>query len=177
MQEGIFEKGFESFPTFASTSGDVQVRTSREQNRTGKRVGRDPQALRRMVESIPEADYPLPTDNPAWTVGDILYHITLGPRALALETWMTVHTPRLYNFMMRHFPSGFFNRVHAWFGRGQGKRVSRQGLLKACGKAHTAIKSSLRRTREEDLGKTTVYPLDYVSDLRAKSALSGFSAM
>lgn len=147
--------------TFKSTHLVNKTELEKELDETHKRFVA-------MVESIPEADYPLPTDNPAWTVGDILYHITLGPRALALETWMTVHTPRLYNFMMRHFPSGFFNRVHAWFGRGQGKRVSRQGLLKACGKAHTAIKSSLRRTREEDLGKTTVYPLDYISDLKGE---------
>ncbi len=118
-----------------------------------------------LIESIPEADYNLPTDNPAWTVGDILFHITLGPRALALEIWLTVHMPGLYNFAMRHFPSKLFNSVNAWFGRGRGQRVSRQGLLKAYGKAHAAIKSELRRTREEDLVQSVVYPTDFVSDL------------
>jgi len=121
-----------------------------------------------LVESIPEADYSLPTDNPAWTVGDILFHITLGPQALALEVWMTIHAPGLYNFLMRHFPSRFFNRVNAWFGSGRSGRVSRQGLLKAYGKAHAVIKSALRRAREEDLGKTAVYPLDYVSELKGE---------
>ena len=121
-----------------------------------------------LVESIPEADYPLPTNNPAWTVGDILYHITLGPRALALEIWMTVHATRLYNFLMRHFPSRFFNKVNAWFGSGRSQRVNRQSLLKAYGKAHTTIKSGLNRTREEDLLKAAVYPLDYVSDLKGE---------
>jgi hypothetical protein len=118
-----------------------------------------------LVESIPETKYDLPTDNPAWTVGDILFHITLGPRALALEIWLTIHARGLYNFAMRHFPSNFFNRVNAWFGRGRSRRVSRQGLLKAYEKAHAAIKSELRRAREEDLIKTVVYPPDFVSDL------------
>lgn len=122
----------------------------------------------KLANSIPEENYPLPTDNPAWTVGDILFHITLGPRALALEVWMTIHFNGLYNFLMRHFPSSLFNSVNAWFGRGQSKRISRQGLLKAYGKAHTAIKSRLRRTREEDLGKMAIYPLDYVSDLKGE---------
>lgn len=121
-----------------------------------------------LVESIPEADYDLPTDNPAWKVGDILFHITLGPQALALEIWMTVHAAGLYNFLMRHFPARFFNSVNAWFGSGRSQRVSRQGLLKTYGKAHAAIKSRLRRTREEDLVKTAVYPLDYVSDLKGE---------
>ena len=121
-----------------------------------------------LVNSIPEENYSLPTDNPAWSVGDILFHITLGPRALALEVWMTVHATGLYNFLMRHFPSRFFNSVNAWFGRGRSERVSRQSLLKAYGKAHAVIKSELRRTREEDLGKIAVYPLDYVSDLKGE---------
>ncbi|GAB4402178.1 MAG: hypothetical protein OHK003_29440 [Anaerolineales bacterium] len=121
-----------------------------------------------LVESIPESDYSLPTDNPAWTVGDILFHITLGPRALALEVWMIIHAAGLYNFLMRHFPSRFFNSVNAWFAGGRSKQVSRQGLLEAYGRAHAGIKSRLRRTREEDLVKTAVYPLDYVSDLKGE---------
>jgi hypothetical protein len=118
-----------------------------------------------LIESIPESEYSLPTDNPAWTVGDMLFHITLGPRALALEVWMTIYANGLFGFTMRHFPSRLFNSVNAGFGRGRGQRVSRQGLLKAYGNAHAAIKSSLRRTREEDLLQSVVYPPDFVSDL------------
>lgn len=121
-----------------------------------------------LVNSIPEETYSLPTANPAWTVGDILFHITLGPRALAFEVWMMVHATGLYNFLMRHFPSRFFNSVNAWFGRGRSKRVSRQSLLKAYGKAHAVIKSRLRRTREEDLGKIAIYPVDFVFDLKGE---------
>lgn len=118
-----------------------------------------------LVNSIPEENYSLPTDNPAWSVGDILFHITLGPRAIALEAWMIVHASGLYGLVMRHFPSRLFNRVNAWFGRGRSERVSRQGLLRAYGRAHAVIKSRLRRTREEDLGKMVVYPADFVSEL------------
>jgi len=121
-----------------------------------------------LVNSIPEETYSLPTANPAWTIGDILFHITLGPRALAFEVWMMVHATGLYNFLMRHFPSRFFNSVNAWFGRGRSKRVSRQSLLKAYGKAHAVIKSRLRRTREEDLGKIVIYPVDFVFDLKGE---------
>lgn len=117
-----------------------------------------------LVESIPEADYVLPSDNPAWRVGDILYHITLGPRAVALEVWMLVHARGLFSFVMRHFPSRMFNRVNAWLGNRK-KRINRQGLLKAYGRAHTVIRSRLRRTREEDLLKSVEYPAEFVSDL------------
>lgn len=118
-----------------------------------------------LVETIPEENYSLPTDNPAWTVGDILFHITLGPKAIALEAWMIVYARGLFGFTMRHFPSRLFNSVNAWFGRGRDQRTSRQRLLKAYGKAHTVIKSRLRWTREEDLVKSVEYPADFVSDL------------
>lgn len=117
-----------------------------------------------LVESIPESEYPLPTDNPAWTVGDILFHITLGPRAVALEVWMIVHARGLFGWVMWHFPSRTFNSVNAWFGNRE-RRISRQGLIKAYGRAHTVIKSRLKRTREEDLVKSVEYPAEFVSDL------------
>ena len=117
-----------------------------------------------LVESIPESDYALPTDTQGWKVGDLLFHITLGPRALALEIWMILHARGLFQFGMRHFPSRMFNRVNALFGR-QGKRVSRQGLLNAYGNAHAVIRSRLRRTREEDLTHSVIYPAEFVAEL------------
>jgi hypothetical protein len=78
---------------------------------------------------------------------------------------MIVYARGLFGFTMRHFPSQLFNRVNAWLGRAADGRISRQGLLKAYGKAHTAITSMLRRAREEDLVKSVVYPPEFVSDL------------
>ena len=66
-----------------------------------------------LVNAIPEESYSLPTENPAWTVGDVLFHITLGPRALALEVWMLVYMRGLFGFVMRNFPSRFFNSANA----------------------------------------------------------------
>ncbi len=117
-----------------------------------------------LLNSIPESDYSLPTDNPAWVVGDILHHITLGPRALAMEIWMTLHMRGLFEFGMKIFPSKLFNRINEKFAQ-RGERVSRQSLTKAYGKSHAAIRSRLRRTREEDFIKSVVYPAGFVSDL------------
>lgn len=119
--------------------------------------------FRALLDSIPESEYELPTDNPAWTVGDILFHITLGPRALAFEIWMIVHARGFFQFVMAHFPSRLFNRVNAWFGRRS--RVSRQGLLKAYEAGHAIIRSRLRRTREEDFSKSVVYPASFVAEI------------
>ena len=120
-----------------------------------------------LLESIPESDYSLPTDNPAWTVGDILYHVTLGPRALSLEVWMIVHARGLFQLGMKYFPSKLFNWVNAIFAR-RGKRINRQMLIKAYEAGHAGIRSRLRRTREADLQKSVVYPAEFVSELAGK---------
>lgn len=99
-----------------------------------------------LVNSIPESDYSLPSKNSAWTIGDVLFHITLGPRALAFEIWMIVHMRGLFQFGVKFFPSKLFNQVNTRFAR-RGERVSRQSLTKAYGRAHAAIRSRLRRTR------------------------------
>lgn len=117
-----------------------------------------------LLESIPESDYALPTDNPAWTVGDILYHVTLGPQALSLEIWMIVHMRRLFQVGMKYFPSKLFNNINARFAR-RGKRINRQVLIKAYEAGHAGIRSRLRRTREADMQKSVVYPADFVSEL------------
>ncbi len=117
-----------------------------------------------LLESIPEADYAQPTDNPAWTVGDILYHVTLGPRALSFEIGMIVHVRGLFQLGMKYFPSKLFNRANARFAR-RGKRINRQMLIKAYEAGHAGIRSRLRRTREGDMQKSVVYPAEFVSEL------------
>lgn len=120
-----------------------------------------------LLNSIPESDYGLPTDNPAWTVGDALYHITLGPRALAFEIWMIIHFRGLFQFGMNIFPTKLFDQVNAQFTK-RGDRVSRQSLTEAYGKSHAAIRSRLRRTQEADFSRSATYPADFSSELKGE---------
>jgi hypothetical protein len=120
-----------------------------------------------LLDSIPETAYSLPTDNPPWTVGDVLYHITLGPRALAFEIWMIVHLRSIFQFGMNHFPSKLFNLVNARFAK-RGNRITRQRLTDAYRKAHAVIRSRLKRTKDADFSKSVNYPVDFVSELAGK---------
>ena len=118
----------------------------------------------KLVNSIPESDYSLPTDNPAWTVGDMLFHITLGPRALAFEVWMIAHARRLFQLGLKILPFGLFNKANARLAR-RGSRISRQRLIKAYEAGHAGIRSRLRRTREGDFQKSVVYPVEFSAEL------------
>ena len=123
-----------------------------------------------LVNSIPESDYSLPTDNPAWTVGDMLFHITLGPRALAFEVWMIAHAHGLFQFGLKILPFGLFNQANARLAR-RGSRISRQMLVKAYEAGHAGIRSRLRRTREGDFQKSVVYPVEFSAELAGEVKL------
>ena len=118
-----------------------------------------------LLESIPESDYSKRSGNQAWTVGDLLFHITLGPRALALEAWMILHARGLFQLAMNIFPSRMFNRVNAWFARRDARGLSRAGLAKGYEKGHAALRSVLMRASEKRFARSVIYPQEFVAEL------------
>ena len=45
-------------------------------------------AFHKLLDSIPVEAYDLPSDNPAWTVGEVLYHMSIAPRMLGKDVKM-----------------------------------------------------------------------------------------
>ncbi|MCE9647951.1 MAG: hypothetical protein K8S20_18300 [Chloroflexi bacterium] len=123
-----------------------------------------------LVNSISEEQYSQSTDNSAWTVGEILFHITLGPRALALEIWLIIHFGRAFQFIMHHFPSRLFNWINARFVR-RGGHINRQMLIRSYEVGHAAIRSGLMRAQEEDMRKSVVYPREFVTELAGECSV------
>ena len=122
------------------------------------------QNFHHLLDSVPEALYVHPSDNQAWTIGDVLYHITLGPIAIRFEIWMIRNAPGLIQFALNDTTSKIFNWVNAPFAR-RGNRITRQRLTKAYEAGHAGLVSSLGRTREKDFGKSVIYPKVFVSEL------------
>lgn len=117
-----------------------------------------------LVNSIPESDYSLPTENPDWNVGDMLFHITLGPPTLTFESLMIANAHGLFQFAMNYVPAKILERINGLYAR-KGKRINPQSLIRAYEAGHTRIMSRLKRTREEDLSKSAVYPPEFVTML------------
>ena len=122
------------------------------------------QDFHHLLDSVPEELYSHPSDNPAWTIGDVLYHITIGTLAIRFEIWMIHHTPILFKWMLNDTTSKLFNRINARFAR-RPKRITRQGLIKAYEAGHAGLMSSLKRLQDEDFGKSVTYPVAFVSEL------------
>ena len=116
-----------------------------------------------LLDSVPEVLYLHPSDNPAWTIGDVLYHITLGPPALRFEIWMIRYIPWIFK-TLNNTTSKIFNWGNALFAN-RTKRITRQRLIKTYEAGHAGLMSSLKRVRKEDWGKSVVYPAEFVSEL------------
>jgi hypothetical protein len=123
-----------------------------------------------LLDSVPEALYDHPSDNPAWTVGDVLYHITLGPPALRFEIWMIRRTGWLYQAMLNDLTSSIFNRVNASFAR-RPKRITRHSLIGAYESGHKGMMSGLERIREDELRKSIIYPKSFIAELAGEVSI------
>lgn len=122
------------------------------------------QNFHHLLDSIPEALYVQPSENRAWTIGDVLYHITLGPIAIRFEVWMIRSAPWLLTVALNDLTSRIFNWGNALFAR-RPKRITRQLLMKAYEGGHAGLIFSLKRVREADFEKSVIYPEVFVSEL------------
>ncbi len=118
----------------------------------------------RLVESIPMESYGLPSGNPAWTIGDILYHITLGPPAILTEIWMIRHAPWFLGTFLNNWTSRLFNWGNAWFVRYR-VRITPRLLIQSYERGHTSLMASFRKMPETDLSKSVRYPESFVTEL------------
>jgi hypothetical protein len=117
-----------------------------------------------LVESVPEEFYGRPSANPAWTIGDVLYHITLGPPAIRTEIWIVRHAGWLFSAVLNHSTSRIFNWGNALFAR-RPKRITQEILFRSYERGHAGLLTSLRSMQEMDFSKSTHYPDTFVAEL------------
>jgi len=122
------------------------------------------QSFHHLLDSVPETFYDHPSNNPAWTIGGVLYHITLGPSALRFEVWMIRHARWLFQIAMNDVTAYIFNRINKLFSRNP-KRITRQVLKNTYEAGHAGLMSSLKRIRESDFQKSVTYPESFVPEL------------
>ena len=128
------------------------------------------QDFHHLLDFVPDAFYHHPSLNPAWTIGDVLYHITLGPPAIRFEIWMICNARGLFQLFMNDITANLFNRGNALFTR-HPKRITHQGLLKAYEAGHAGLLSSLKRMNEKDFQKAVIYPKTFVPEIAGEVSI------
>jgi len=117
-----------------------------------------------LLQSVPQDFYSHPSANPAWTIGDVLYHITLGPPAIRVEIWMIRHARGLFAAVLNSWTAGIFNWGNALFAR-HPKRITPQILTQAYERGHVGLLISIKSMTDADFSKSVEYPESFVAEL------------
>lgn len=121
-----------------------------------ERLRRELEATRRdyheLLAEIPDSVWDRPTANPAWTVRQMMFHITLALRFLPADIALmrSGRTPPV--------PVWLFNRANEWYTRFAGKRQTRASLAVEYDKRHADVVALLDSVEPEGWTVTAQYP-------------------
>jgi len=114
-----------------------------------------------LLDSVPEAMYHHRSENPAWTIGEVLYHISLAPRFLTADLRLIIGQAWIAKVTGVLIPKTLFDKLNEYFTRRWANRnMTREKLGRAYDKAHENAMRSLESLNEEDFSKLLEYP-DY----------------
>lgn len=114
-----------------------------------------------LLDSVPEASYHHPSDNPAWTIGEVLFHMSLAPRFLTADLRLILGQSWIARLIGALVPKSLFDRLNEYFTRRWASRnMTREKLGRVYDEAHNQALRALENLNEEDFGRSLKYP-DY----------------
>lgn len=111
------------------------------------------QDFHRLLGEVPEERLEEPSQNPDWTIREILYHMSLAPRNLPSDVRMIRHLK-----YVPKFPAGLFNRLNRYFTRRGARNLDKQGLAARYDEAHARTMAALESIKDEEWNFGVDYP-------------------
>jgi hypothetical protein len=111
------------------------------------------QAFHQLLDEIDVEDLKKPSLNPAWTIAEMLYHMSLAPRILPSD----VNLIRRLKWVPK-LPTGPFNRLNVYFTRRGARNATKESLAEAYDLAHLRTLQSLDSVKDEEWGIGAEYP-------------------
>ncbi|MDX1414441.1 MAG: DinB family protein [Candidatus Promineifilaceae bacterium] len=115
-------------------------------------------AFHQLLAKIPDEALSRPSDNPAWTIGEVLYHMSLAPRLMVADVSMITSQRNVYQLFIKMIPQSLFDWVNKIYTRSKGSNLSRQELAAAYDQATAKILQTLHEVKDEDFRKSAAYP-------------------
>ena len=115
-------------------------------------------AYHQLLDEISDDLLDHPSDNPAWTIREVLYHMSLAPRLLSMDLEMIISNRWYYRVIPSAFPKPLFDRANKWYTRRKGRSASRQFLADEYDKAHESTLSALATVNDEEMDMSLNYP-------------------
>ena len=116
------------------------------------------QAFHLLLQEIPEDAFAWPSDNAAWTIGEVLYHMSIAPRLLGTDARMITGQNRLARLVPIIMPRRLFNWLNKVLTRYGARKLSRAFLMAEYDRAHAAALVALAAVDDADFGKHVSYP-------------------
>jgi hypothetical protein len=111
-----------------------------------------------LLDRIPDKALYMPSDNPAWTIGEVLYHMSIAPRFVILDVRMISGQRWVYRLISRIVPKSLFDWLNSRLTRFGARNFSRQFLASEYDKAHEIAIKALDGIADEDFEKSMSYP-------------------
>jgi hypothetical protein len=110
-------------------------------------------AFHALLAEITIEDLSKPSLNPAWTVGEVLYHMSLAPKNLPSDVWLIRNLK-----WIPKFPAGTFNRLNVIFTRRGARNTTHESLAEAYEQAHAKALTCLESIHDDEWNLGTTYP-------------------
>jgi hypothetical protein len=115
-------------------------------------------AFHALLEEIPDQALTMPSDNPAWTIGEVLYHMSLAPRLLVTDLRIILGQPLLAKVFTFLVPDSLFHRLNETLTRRGARGLNLASLANEYDKAHARALQALDPLSDMDLQKSLRYP-------------------
>ena len=121
-----------------------QIRTQLEETR---------RAFHSVLEQLTNEDLNQPSLNPAWSIREVLYHMSFAPKNLPLDVWMIRHLK-----WVPKIPAGPFNRLNTYLTRRGGRNATKEKIAAAYDEAHQHTLKALDSVQDGEWEKGVNYP-------------------
>lgn len=111
-------------------------------------------AFHQLLQSIPANRFAAPTLNPAWNVGQMLFHMSVALKFLPADVALIRRSGRL----PRYVPAFLFHWLNKQYTRWGGRRPTHAYLATQYDKAHALTLTALRRVAADEWQNGADYP-------------------
>lgn len=111
-----------------------------------------------LLDSIPDEAFKHSSDNPAWTIGEVLYHMSLAPRMLGTDVKMILNQNWFYRLIPAIIPKSLYDWINKILTKYGARNLTREFLASEYDKAHLATIKALNAVKETDFKKKLNYP-------------------
>ena len=111
-------------------------------------------AFHQLLQSVPANRFGAPTPNPAWNVGQMLFHMSVALKFLPADAALIRRSGRLPRFI----PAFLFHWLNKQYTRWGGRRPTHAYLAAQYDKAHALTLAALRRVAADEWQKGMSYP-------------------